>query len=158
VGAHLLEEAIESVAGKLRELLAKGEPHTMVFMGGRYGGLMGDLWGRFCEAFGTPNNVGHSSIYADDLTELEAQLRRGVRRCAALGTWPSLSSNTLVSTRSCKYIMRSSIMAKASLLESKPVTPSTTPSLGLHRLRADRHLLAGSLRTPPGCGVGPSLV
>jgi len=59
------EEALERVAGKLRELRAKGEPHTMVFMGGRYRGLMGDLCGRFLEAFGTPNNVGHSSICAD---------------------------------------------------------------------------------------------
>ena len=59
------DEALDTVAKRLRELKAKGEPHRLVFMSGRNRGQMGDLIGRFCEAFGTPNNVGHSSICAD---------------------------------------------------------------------------------------------
>jgi len=59
------DEAIGFVASKLRELRARGEPHTLVFMGGRYRGHMGGLVARFLEAYGSPNDVGHSSICED---------------------------------------------------------------------------------------------
>ncbi len=59
------DEAIQILAGKLKEIRERGEPHTIVVMGGRYRGQMGDLFGRFCDAIGTPNNVGHSSICED---------------------------------------------------------------------------------------------
>lgn len=59
------DEALGIVAKRLRSLRQKGEPHRLIFMSGRNRGQMGDLIGRFCEAFGTPNNVGHSSICAD---------------------------------------------------------------------------------------------
>lgn len=59
------DEALGIVAKRLRSLRQKGEAHRLVFMSGRNRGQMGDLIGRFCEAFGTPNNVGHSSICAD---------------------------------------------------------------------------------------------
>lgn len=59
------DEAIQTLASKLKKIRDRGEPHTLVVMGGRYRGQMGDLFGRFCDAFGTPNNVGHSSICED---------------------------------------------------------------------------------------------
>ncbi|MBI2370865.1 MAG: molybdopterin-dependent oxidoreductase, partial [Deltaproteobacteria bacterium] len=59
------EEALELVAKRLRELRAKGEPHRLVVMGGRYRGQMHGLFARFMAAYGTPNDVGHSSICAD---------------------------------------------------------------------------------------------
>lgn len=58
-------EAIQTLASKLKKIRDRGEPHTLVVMGGRYRGQLGDLFGRFCDAFGTPNNVGHSSICED---------------------------------------------------------------------------------------------
>ena len=59
------DEAIGLVAQRLGELRARGEPHTLAVMGGRYRGQMHSLFGRFMQAYGTPNDVGHSSICAD---------------------------------------------------------------------------------------------
>jgi len=59
------EEAIATVAERLRTLREQGEAHTLVLMGGRYRGQMSTLFGRFLEAYGSPNDVGHSSICAD---------------------------------------------------------------------------------------------
>ncbi|MBI4590923.1 MAG: molybdopterin-dependent oxidoreductase [Candidatus Rokubacteria bacterium] len=59
------DQAIGIVAKRLGELRGRGEPHTVVFMGGRYRGQMHALFGRFMQAYGTPNDVGHSSICAD---------------------------------------------------------------------------------------------
>lgn len=59
------DEAIKTLVDKLREIREGGEPHTLVIMTGRNRGQLGDLIARFCEAFGTPNNVGHSSICED---------------------------------------------------------------------------------------------
>ncbi|MBI4331944.1 MAG: molybdopterin-dependent oxidoreductase [Chloroflexi bacterium] len=59
------EEAINTVAGRLGELRSQGLAHTVAFMSGRNRGQMGGLIGRFCEAFGTSNDIGHSSICED---------------------------------------------------------------------------------------------
>jgi len=59
------DEALDTVAHRLKGLRDTGEAHRFVFMSGRNRGQMGDMVGRFCEAVGTPNNVGHSSICAD---------------------------------------------------------------------------------------------
>lgn len=59
------EEAIAEVSARLGEVRASGHPESLVVMGGRYRGQMGDVFGRFAQAFGTPNNVGHSSICED---------------------------------------------------------------------------------------------
>lgn len=56
------DEAIAEVAGKLKEIRDRGEPHTLVFMSGRNRGQMGGLIDRFMKAYGSPNHVGHSSI------------------------------------------------------------------------------------------------
>ncbi len=60
-----LNEAIRIVASHLSELRASRSPHKLVFLSGRNRGQAGDIIGRFLEAFGSPNNVGHSSICAD---------------------------------------------------------------------------------------------
>jgi thiosulfate reductase/polysulfide reductase chain A len=59
------DEALNTVAARLRGLRDRGEAHRFVFMAGRCRGQMGDMFGRFSEAVGTPNAVGHSSICAD---------------------------------------------------------------------------------------------
>jgi thiosulfate reductase/polysulfide reductase chain A len=59
------DEALDTVAARLRGLRDRGEAHRFVFMSGRNRGQMGDMVGRFCEAVGSPNNVGHSSICSD---------------------------------------------------------------------------------------------
>lgn len=59
------DEAINMVAKRLGALRSQGEPHSLVVMGGRYRGQMHALFARFMQAYGTPNDVGHSSICAD---------------------------------------------------------------------------------------------
>lgn len=76
------ETAINIVADKIIELREKELSHTIVVMGGRYRGVMGDLVSRFCEAIGTPNNVGHSSICSDG-TPLAHWATQGIKKYAA---------------------------------------------------------------------------
>ncbi len=59
------DQAISEVAAKLKEIREKGGAHKVVFMSGRNQGQIGGFIGRFCDAYGTPNNVGHSSICSD---------------------------------------------------------------------------------------------
>lgn len=59
------EEGIREVAGRLKEIRDRGEPHTLVFMSGRNRGQMGGFIDRFLAAYGSPNSVGHSSICED---------------------------------------------------------------------------------------------
>jgi anaerobic selenocysteine-containing dehydrogenase len=51
------EEAIGTVAQGLREIRGRGKPHTVVFLRGDCRGLMDTFIARFCQAYGTPNNV-----------------------------------------------------------------------------------------------------
>lgn len=51
------EEAIHRVSESLKDLRRKGETYGLVVLGGRYRGLMRDLWERFLEAFGSPNYI-----------------------------------------------------------------------------------------------------
>ena len=59
------EEAINLVVDKLREIRDNGTPHTTVFMHDGRRGPMSDLIARFCQAFGTPNNVAADDVRAD---------------------------------------------------------------------------------------------
>ncbi|MDP2948218.1 MAG: molybdopterin-dependent oxidoreductase, partial [Chloroflexota bacterium] len=59
------EEASAQVAAKLKEIRDRGEPHKVVFLSGRNRGQMGGFIGRFLQAYGSPNDVGHSSICED---------------------------------------------------------------------------------------------
>ena len=59
------DEAIDEVAAKLTELRTPELAKTVVVMSGRNRGHAGDLIDRWCNAYGTPNHVGHSSICED---------------------------------------------------------------------------------------------
>ncbi|MFQ5825354.1 MAG: molybdopterin-dependent oxidoreductase [bacterium] len=59
------DEAIGLVADRLRKIRNEGRPHTLAIIGGRYRGSMHDLMKRFLEAYGSPNDLGHSSILSD---------------------------------------------------------------------------------------------
>lgn len=51
------EEAIQAVAQQLREIRERAEPHTLVFLSGECRGSMDTLISRFCQVFGTPNDI-----------------------------------------------------------------------------------------------------
>lgn len=51
------DEAIQAVAAKLKEIREQSGPHRLVAIGGQYRGLMRHLWGRFLEAYGSPNYI-----------------------------------------------------------------------------------------------------
>jgi len=53
------DEAIRIVTQRLKELRQKGNPHQLMFWGGRYRGHMSDLITRFMEAYGSPNHLGN---------------------------------------------------------------------------------------------------
>jgi anaerobic selenocysteine-containing dehydrogenase len=72
------DEAIGQVVSKLAELRDGGQSHTVVFLTGRVLGQMEGLLARFCQAYGTPNHVTHSSISAAT-TEVAHWLTQGQR-------------------------------------------------------------------------------
>ncbi len=51
------DEAINLLAERLGELRERGQPHSLIVLDGRPTGLMGALWERFCQAYGTPNHL-----------------------------------------------------------------------------------------------------
>lgn len=75
------EQAISEVAEKLRQLRETYGPHTLVFMSGRNRGQMGGFIARFLQAFGSPNDVGHSSI-CEDGSSLAHYLTQGFKAYA----------------------------------------------------------------------------
>ena len=56
------DEAIAAVAVELGAVRARGEPHTVAVIGGRYRGHMRDLVRRFLSAYGSPNDLDHESL------------------------------------------------------------------------------------------------
>jgi anaerobic selenocysteine-containing dehydrogenase len=70
------DEAISLVVSKLRELRDQGQAHSCVFMHDGQRGPMSDLIARFCQAYGTPNNVAISDVRADG-TPLAHYLMQG---------------------------------------------------------------------------------
>lgn len=74
-------EAIGEVAQRLKALRDQGKAHTLVFMSGRNRGQMGGFIGRFLRAFGSPNDVGHSSI-CEDGSSLAHYLTQGFKSYA----------------------------------------------------------------------------
>lgn len=58
-------EATNLVAARLKEMRERGDAHRLVFLSGRNRGLTGGIIGRFLAAYGSPNDVGHSSICED---------------------------------------------------------------------------------------------
>lgn len=57
--------AIAILGALLKILRDNGESHKLVFLSGRTRGQMGGFIGRFLAAYGSPNDVGHSSICSD---------------------------------------------------------------------------------------------
>jgi anaerobic selenocysteine-containing dehydrogenase len=73
------EAAIAEVVSRLAELRSSGQAHTLVTITGRVQGQMEGLIRRFCQAYGTPNYVDHSSI-SMAATELAHHYTVGHRR------------------------------------------------------------------------------
>ncbi|MFQ5750370.1 MAG: molybdopterin-dependent oxidoreductase [bacterium] len=76
------EEAISTIAERLKKNRQAGRPHTLAIMGGRYRGSMHDLMQRFLQAYGSPNDLGHSSILSDG-TKLAHYFTQGWAHYAA---------------------------------------------------------------------------
>lgn len=71
------EEALETVAGKLKKLRAAGSPESLLLMGGRFPGHMRLLFERLARSYGTPNLVDTGSI-CDRTRRLGMLLTQGV--------------------------------------------------------------------------------
>ncbi|MBI4615331.1 MAG: molybdopterin-dependent oxidoreductase [Planctomycetes bacterium] len=71
------EEALDTVAGKLRELAAAGKPESLLLLGGRFPGHMRALFERLARAYGTPNLVDTESI-CNRARRLATYLTQGV--------------------------------------------------------------------------------
>ena len=52
------DEAIARLASELGKVRADGEPQSLVLVDGESSGMTNALWGRFLEAFGSPNHIG----------------------------------------------------------------------------------------------------
>lgn len=60
------DEALDIIAGKLKELRDKGTPERFALFRGRYDHLAADiLYSRFSKAYGTPNAISHSTLCAE---------------------------------------------------------------------------------------------
>lgn len=59
------EEALDDIAGRLRKLRAEGRSHTVGIQGGRYRGHSHFMTEVFLELYGSPNDLGHSSLCSD---------------------------------------------------------------------------------------------
>lgn len=59
------DEALDDVANRLLKLRTEGKSHTFGIMGGRYRGKAPLLAGSFVKLYGSPNDIGHSSICSD---------------------------------------------------------------------------------------------
>lgn len=60
------DEALDTVANKMKEIRDRGEAHKVILNRGRYNTTdVHLLYERFCKVFGTPNNISHSSICAE---------------------------------------------------------------------------------------------
>src|SRR3990170_20737 len=59
------DDALNDIATKLNILRNEGKSHTVAFLSGRNQGRAGSVWTTFTKLYGTPNNIGHSSICAD---------------------------------------------------------------------------------------------
>ena len=76
------DEAIELLVSKLRDIRDRGQPHTLAFIHDGKRGPMSDLIARFCQTFGTPNNVGVGDVSVDG-TPLAHYLMQGWKDHAA---------------------------------------------------------------------------
>lgn len=59
------EHALNDIAARMRRLREEGLSHTVGILGGRYRGQSHDVAAKFLTLYGSPNDLGHSSICAD---------------------------------------------------------------------------------------------
>ena len=60
------DEALNTIVSKLKELRDNGTPERFVMLRGRYDKGAADIfYSRFTKAYGTPNNISHSSLCAE---------------------------------------------------------------------------------------------
>ena len=59
------DEALNDIAARMNKIRNEGQSHTVAFLSGRNQGRAGSVWTTFTKLYGTPNNIGHSSICAD---------------------------------------------------------------------------------------------
>lgn len=59
------DEAIDTIADKIMELIDAGETHKFMLMRGRYTYMREILYGTFPKLIGSPNNISHSAICAE---------------------------------------------------------------------------------------------
>ncbi|MFZ5916688.1 MAG: molybdopterin-containing oxidoreductase family protein [Chloroflexota bacterium] len=77
------DEALSEVANRLKEMRAAGQPERLVFLHDGKDGPTADLVARFCQAFGTPNNVRAPFYYRADGAPLARLLSQGWAEHAA---------------------------------------------------------------------------
>ncbi len=71
------DEAIKEVAERLAKIRGDGDPHTVAIMGGRFRGHMRELFSRFAQSYGTPNQIDSASIGSGN-SKLAHELTQGV--------------------------------------------------------------------------------
>jgi anaerobic selenocysteine-containing dehydrogenase len=59
------EEAIDTIADKIMELIKAGESHKFLLMRGRYTYMNETMYGTFPKLVGSPNNISHSALCAE---------------------------------------------------------------------------------------------
>lgn len=57
--------ALNDIAARLNKLRSENKSNTVAFLSGRNRGSAGNVWTTFTRLYGTPNNLGHSSICSD---------------------------------------------------------------------------------------------
>ena len=148
------DEATKTIAGQLRELIERGQSHTVVVFDGYQPRLMRSLLGRFCEIYGTPNHIltgptdgtriandlsqGIDDRFAYDLENTNYILSFG---CGLLDGW----RNGVAAARSYGFLRQERAGAKAKLVQIErrfsttaaradewiPINPGTEGALAL---------------------------
>jgi len=77
------DEALSEVVARLRDMRAAGHPENLIFLHDGQGGPTADLIARFCQVFGTPNNVAAPHYYRADGSPLAHLLTQGWAEHAA---------------------------------------------------------------------------
>jgi anaerobic selenocysteine-containing dehydrogenase len=77
------DEALSEVAARLGEMRAASLPGGLIFLHDGKGGPTADLIARFCQVFGTPNNVAAPGYYRADGSPLAHLLTQGWAEHAA---------------------------------------------------------------------------
>lgn len=132
------DEALDTVASRLGGLRSSGNPHSVAIWQGHYPTHLGEMWGRFARAYGTPNNVDSESI-TGRAGRLATFLTQGV---------PDVPGYLLEDTRFL-------LVFGAAFLESWQPTVYTLRCYGAMR-RGHVGQRAKVVVVDPRCGIGAS--